>query len=530
MTLQEKAASLARDEKSRDEIVALLASREEMAARIDTLEQQLDWLKRQMFGSKSERRLDTAAASQMMLGESFAGGTPEAAPQITVPSHARRTRAPLGADASDVPANWFDSSVPVREIKIPNPEADAHPASAYDVVGQKKTYRVAQYPGAYVLLCYVRDVIKLKSEDEFLCPPAPAAVFDRSIADVSFLAGLLVDKFAYHLPLYRQHQRLGDAGIHISRASLTNFVHRSAALLEPIYRAQLDSILESRVLAMDETPIRAGREPNKKGKMQGAYFWPMYGDRGEVAFPFAASRSLAVVRELLKPFSGTLLTDGYAVYDRYAAAIGDIQRAQCWSHARRKFIEAETIEPELCKTALEFIARLYACEAAARDQKLEPEQILALRAEQSRAVADQLFQWLRDTLRDKILLPSNLFTKAATYALEREASLRVFLDDPDVPLDTNHLEREIRPIAVGRKNWLFCWTEVGAEYVGVVQSLIRTCRLQGIDPYTYLIDVLQRVATHPAADVQLLTPRLWKQHFADQPLRSDLQRSQDSAG
>jgi len=100
----------------------------------------------------------------------------------------------------------------------------------------------------------------------------------------------------------------------------------------------------------------------------------------------------------------------------------------------------------------------------------------------------------------------------------------VFLANPDVPLDTNQLEREIRPVALGRKNWLFCWTEVGARHVGIIYSVLASCRLQGVDPYVYLVDALQRVDTHPALEVHLLTPRLWKQHFADQPLRSDLDR------
>jgi hypothetical protein len=146
------------------------------------------------------------------------------------------------------------------------------------------------------------------------------------------------------------------------------------------------------------------------------------------------------------------------------------------------------------------------------------------RAEFAKPVVDAFFGWLTQTLTTQVLLPTNPFTQAARYALEREQALRVFLDDPDVPLDTNHLEREIRAIALGRRNWLFCWTEVGAQYVGIVQSLIASCRLQGVDPYIYFVDVLQRIDTHPAFEVHLLTPRLWKQHFAENPLRSDLDR------
>ena len=116
----------------------------------------------------------------------------------------------------------------------------------------------------------------------------------------------------------------------------------------------------------------------------------------------------------------------------------------------------------------------------------------------------------------------NRHVQVLNHTLYNQSLLSVFLADPTVPLDTNHLERQIRPIALGRRNWLFCWTEVGARYVGIIQSLLASCRLQGIDPYVYFVDVLQRIDTHPVFDAHLLTPRLWKQHFAENPLRSDL--------
>jgi hypothetical protein len=113
-------------------------------------------------------------------------------------------------------------------------------------------------------------------------------------------------------------------------------------------------------------------------------------------------------------------------------------------------------------------------------------------------------------------------TKALAYVNRRRAALEVFLTDPDVPVDTNHLERTLRVIPMGKKNWMFCWTELGAKQVGIIQSLISTCRLHQVDPYDYLVDVLQRVGQHPAAQVAQLTPRLWKALFAQNPLRSDL--------
>jgi len=173
-------------------------------------------------------------------------------------------------------------------------------------------------------------------------------------------------------------------------------------------------------------------------------------------------------------------------------------------------------------TALDHIEGVYREEAEIRKRGLVGEAKLAYRGEYTKPLVEAFFAWLKQTVMTEVLLPTNPFGQAAAYALKREAALKVFLADPDVPIDTNHLEREIRPIALGRKNWLFCWTEVGARHAGIIYSLLASCRLQGVDPYGYLVDVLQRVDTHPALEVQLLTPRLWTQHFAAQPLRSAL--------
>ena len=335
-------------------------------------------------------------------------------------------------------------------------------------------------------------------------------------------AGILIDKFAWHLPLYRQHQRLEAAGITVSRPWLTQIAQRSIGLLEPIHEAQFESIRQSRVKAMDETPIKAGRSGH--GKMQTGYFWPVYGELDEVCFPFHASRAHDFVSQALgltQAPGSVLITDGYAAYERYAKKTG-VTHAQCWVHARRAFVEAEDSEPTAVSDVLEQIQRLYAVEEDIRERALVGEAKQLHRLTHSKPLVERLFDWIDRQFQRQGLTPSNPFTKALAYARERRTGLAVFLTDPDVPLDTNHLERALRVIPMGRKSWLFCWTELGAKHVGIVQSLIVTCRLHGIDPYTYLVDVLQRVAEHPASRVAELTPRLWKQHFAASPLRSDL--------
>jgi transposase len=505
----------------RTSVAALLASHQQLTEsnqslthRVEDLTRQLEWFKRQLFGSKSERRPMDPADRQLSLGEWIDPGKPGR--EITVAEHRRRSRPrPEPVDESGL---RFDDTVPVEEIRISAPPLDVD----HEIVAEKETYRLAQKPASYVVLKYIRPVVKRKDNGTLSSPSAPAAVLGKSVADVSLLACMLIDKFLYHLPLYRQHQRMAAAGVHLARSTLTGWAHRTGDLLVPIYDAQLASVLAGRVVTMDETPIKAGRKV--RGKMKTGYFWPVYGDRNEIVFPFSDSRSGAFVQHVLAGYTGVLVSDGYQGYDRFAARIHEIVHAQCWSHTRRHFLKAEGIEPELTETALAYIRRLYEAEEQGKPSLGDDAKRLEQRATLCKPIVDEFFEWLKSTLEQRILLPRNPFTEAAHYALDRETALRVFLEHPDVPLDTNHVEREIRPIAVGRKNWMFCWTEIGAQYVGVFQSLIRTCRLQGIDPYTYLVDVLQRVEIHPANDVAALTPRLWKERFAADPLRSAVDR------
>ncbi len=519
MSNEERAAVM-----THSDIVSLLVSHQDLTRRYEELRQQLDWLKRQLFGTKSERHISLDMSRQLTLGELAGSPTAEEVPAVDIPAHRRTKSAAVGGDEGDL---RFDDSVPVYRTELPA-DIPADQLEDYQKIGEKTNRLLCQTPGVYFVREIVRPVYKKKAsaeaiEDEIVTAPPPRTVFQRSFADVSLLAGLLVDKFRYHLPLYRQHQRMTATGVHISRGSLTNWVHRTCELLDPVYEAQLRSVLSGEVLAMDETPIKAGRKRNKppgKGKMSTAWFWPLYGDRDEVVFHFAPSRAHKVVSELLAGFSGTLVTDGYDAYEKFAARNAAVRHAACWVHTRRGFEKALSSDRDLAGQALDRIAALYEAEQQLRS--LAPDKHLARRAVHCKPVVEDFFAWLRKVQAEQVLLPSSPFAKAAAYALDREQALKVFLEDAAVPLDTNHLERQIRPVAVGRKNWLFCWTEVGAKHAGVAQSLISTCVLHGIDPWTYLVDVLQRLDTHPANQVSELTPRIWKEKFAGNPIPASL--------
>jgi transposase len=495
------------------------ADNERLREERDALKQQLDWFKRQLFGRKSEKRL-IDNPNQLGLAE-LLGETPAdvPAPATEEIKYTRRKGKQRGDDCVTDSGLRFDDRVPVEVIELSAPQLLGPDADQYDVIDYKISRKLAQRPGSYVVLEYRRPVLKHKLTATLMEVPAPSAIFDNSLADVSFLAGLLVDKFCYHLPLYRQHQRLADAGITLSRATLTHYTQRAIELLRPIHDAQWQHVLQSKVLAMDETPIKAGKAG--KGKLKATWYWPVYGQDDEICFTWSSSRGSGHVKQQLGDFEGTLLSDGYAAYDAYAKRRPAVTQAQCWAHTRRYFERAQDSDP-VATEALDLIGALYQVEQQIRDQKLANQAKLDYRSRHALPIVDAFFGWCHEQRQRLDLANSAPLAKALVYTDNHQAQLRVYLGDPDVPIDTNHLERALRVIPMGRKNWLFCWSEVGAKQVGIIQSLLTTCRLHAIDPYAYLVDVLQRIALHPARDVEQLMPRRWKTLFADKPLRSDL--------
>lgn len=493
---------------------ALLKRKEELSA-------QVKWFQNQLFGQKSERRIDDTPKEQLFLGEQFQQQTDEVETR-TVKEHKRKAKRTKLTDGENQNLFFDESVVPVKEIKISNPEIEGLSEDEYEIIGQKVSDRLMQRPAVYFIARYVRDVVKLKDPSatrQIICTPLPLAVFEKSHADVSFLAGLLIDKFQYHMPLYRQHLRLEASGIKVSRAWLTQLVHRCGNLLEPIFDALVESIRAKRVKLIDETPVKASRK--KKGKMDTKFFWPVMGGK-DIAFLFFDSREHHHAFDALGVKPGdesVIVSDGYGAYKAYAKATGTLN-AQCWTHSRREFIKAEDVEPKKAKIALDLIRPLYKIEEQIKKDKLEGEEKRLYRLDHSKPYVDKFFDWVENERTAGTLLPSNRLTKALNYIHNRKDPLSIFLTDPDVPIDTNELERALRVIPMGRKNWLFCWTEVGAMYVGIFQSFIVSCKMHDIDPYTYLVDVLQRVGDHPQKDIAMLTPGQWKVHFADSPKRS----------
>lgn len=504
------------------EIAEYIQRIRELEGQVNQLRDQLAWFKRQLFGRKSEKRLVEHADQANLFAELLASLGDQPPPpssdseQITY-KRRKHTRRP-DTDESDL---RFDDEVPVEVIELPATVLTGEQADQYEIIDHKITRKLAQRQGSYVVLEYRRPVVKHIPSETLTEVPAPSGVFDRCLADVSFLAGLLVDKFVSHLPLYRQHQRLRAAGIRLSRSTLTRYVQQAIGLLVPVEAAQRRHVLQSKVLAMDETHCRTG--PDGQGGMKRTWYWPIYGEDDEVCFTWTTTRGHShIIAQLGEDYAGTVVCDGHSAYIAYANKHETVTLANCWAHLRRYFEKALDSEPEAANAALDYVAALYQVEARIRELDLADEDKKILRAKAARPLVDAFFAWCDTQCQRLDLTPKSRLAKALTYAMNREAMLRVYLDDPAVAIDTNHLERALRVIPMGRKSWLFNWTEIGAEHVGAIQSLLVTCRLHGVDPYTYLVDVLQRVGQHPGSDVEALTPRIWKTRFAAQPLRSDL--------
>lgn len=528
MTLEERAKSL-----NVDAIISLLEVEEKFDLaqdEISRLKYQAEGLKIQLgmyqskfHGSTSEKMEYLPEAFQVPLGvELITPRTPVVADTESPKTEEKKESKNYKKDYPGTPSysglRFDEVKVVMEDVIIPAKGIEGLNEDEYVVVRTNLSCKITRQ-ASYKVIRYIQDVIKIKSTNEIVSSHMPDSIFGGSYADTDFIVGMLVDKFKYHLPLYRQQQMIRDAGIYLPRSTLSNWVLRAGELLKPIYDELLKSIKESRVLSMDEVPIRVGS--SEGGGVKKNFIWPMYGDKNEVGFVYSDTRGSQHIVDMLgleHDSEKILLTDGYSAYNAYKKRVKNITQAYCWAHVRRKFVEALKYEEKACSVAILLIAELYGIESEISESKvpLDSKKILKIRQERSKPIADKLFTYLDQQLAEGAFLPSSPFTKACSYAFKLEDGLRLFLGDPEVPIDNNHTERAIRPIVLGRKNWLFCWSELGAETVAIMQSLISSCVLQGINPTQYLKDVFERMSEVKTKDIRTLIPREWAKVYLPQ--------------
>jgi len=502
---------------------------------IAKLQHQLEQLLRHRFGRKSEKidpdqLLLFAREILAELGTAPAEAEPAAQEQ---PPAADITAAPAkknGHGRKPLPASLPRKRVlhDVELEQLPCPDC----GTVRIKIGEEVREQLEYVPASLIVLQHVRP--------KYACEPCEGNVtiaerfpepIEKGLPGPGLLAQVIVSKYADHLPLYRQERIFARQGVELSRQTTCGWMAVSAELLAPICQAMLRRVLQSRVIQTDDTPVKV-QDP-RTGTMSTGRLWAYLGDWSHpfIVYDYTPDRSAEGPRRILADFrTGFLQADAYSAYDQIHAR--GILEVGCMAHARRKFDEAKTTDPPRAHAALAWIARLYqiereakeevaeaierltrgdpldAVERVIREQRLAEEITQGLRQEQSRPVAEKFGQWLETTAGS--VLPKSPIGEAISYARSHWAALTRYLDFGFLSIDNNAAERALRPVAVGRKNWLHLGSDKGGRTAAVLMSLVQSCRALKVEPFAYLRDILERVSTHPASRIAELLPDAWK--------------------
>lgn len=461
-------------------------------------------LQRHRFG----RRAETLPEDQMLLGleevEQVAASSEaesDAADPIDRAERSAKRRTNRGALPAHLPR--IEMVVDLEDRSCPCCGEPLHR------IGEDIGERLDIVPAQFRVLAVRRPKYACRACENVVQAPAPARLIEGGLPTEATVAQVLVSKYADHLPLYRQAQIYARQGLNLDRSTLADWVGRAAFMLRPIHERLLAVLKSSSKLFADETTapvLDPGRGRTKTGQLW-AYARddrPWGGaDPPGVAYVYAPDRKADRPIAHLAGFKGVLQVDGYGGY-RVLAERGDVELAFCWSHVRRRFYELAAAGPApIASEALERIACLYAVENSIRARSAE--QRRAVRQERSLPIIDNLEPWLRAKLA--LISQKSKLAEAIRYALSRWEGLTRFLDDGRIEIDSNVVERAIRPIALNRKNALFAGSDGGGEHWAVIASLIETCKLIGVEPHAYLADVITRIVNdHPNSRIDDLLP------------------------
>src|SRR5277367_5888459 len=376
-------------------------------------------------------------------------------------------------------------------------------------IGEDVSEKLDYTPGVFEVERHIRGKWVCRRCERLIQAPVPPHVIDKGIPAAGLLAQVLIAKYLDHLPLYRQEAIFGRAGLALPRSTLAQWVGACGLQLTPLVDAMRTLLLARPVLHADETPV-----PMLKpglGRTHRAYLWSYssseYDELKTVIYDFTEGRGGVHARDFLGSWSGKLVCDDYsgykALFDR------GVIEAGCMAHARRKLHDLyANHRSEIAEEGLRYFAGLYEIEREAREKKLTADGRRQLREQRAKPIAEALRQWLT---RQRGQVPDGSATrKAIDYCLGRWAALTRYIEDGNLPIDNNHVENRIRPVALGRNNWLFAGSLRAGQRAATVMSLVQSAKLNGHDPYHYLKDVLERLPTQPASRLEDLLPHRWR--------------------
>lgn len=464
------------------------------------LQFQIDQMSRLLFGSKRERFIPNKDENQLTLPfEVQEQETPEREQEV-VAYVREKTKRENHPGRLTLPPH-----LPVEEIVIePNEDTTGLKCIGKEITDQLELVPAKLYIKRFIRPKYIKPTDDSGLNHEGVIADLPTFPIEKGIAGPGMLAQIMVDKFVDHLPIYRQIERFKRESIQIPSSTLNGWQESVCNLLEPLYETLKHRVLSQGYLQVDETPIQV-LDQTKKGKTHRGYHWVYYSPLEKtVFFDYNNGRSREGPTRLLKDFKGYLQTDGYNVYDIFGKK-EHITLLNCMAHARRGFEKALDYDKPRVEYAMGMFQKLYAIEQKARENNCSPEERHKLRLDESLPILNDLGKWIVATYKE--VLPKSALGKALAYCIPRWDNLLAYLNDGSLEIDNNLAENAIRPIALGRKNYLFAGSERGAQRAAMFYSFFGTCRKNNINPFDWLKKVLEVIPDYKVSQLTDLLPQ-----------------------
>ena len=501
VTAQSSEADLPDDARQLKQMVLMLLGQ------IDDLQGQLLYLKKQMFGKKSEQYNRHQLLMFQDLYNELQGKL-----QTEAPTKRKRSR----ANANHQGRKPLPEDLPRDTVEIEPSESEKICPDCRQPkqrMGEEVTEKLDYIPASFRVQRIVRPKYACKHcQNNVAIAELPPMAIDKGIPAEGLLAHVITSKYADHLPLNRLEGIVQRHGIDITVSTMCDWIFRCADLLAPLIARSRETILASPKVHCDATVVPV-KSKKRKGSTYNGYLWAYIGTDGDVYFDFTPTQSRDGPNAFFEDYAGYVQVDAHSSFNDLFQDGTHMTEVGCHAHARRKFDQAMEHDPVRASQALSLWQSLYQVEKQAKAEAFSPEALLTIRREKSIPLLEQLHDCL--TAWQSQVLPKTPIGKAITYSMNQWEALKHYTQDPILSIDNNLAERTLRMVALGRKNWLFAGSENGAKRAAVIYSLVASCKLCGHDPYAYFRDVLTRVSTHPAHRIDELLPSQWTKTASD---------------
>ena len=476
--------------------IELLTSQlSEKDAALLMLKTEIEQIKRLIYGSKSERFVPDVNPEQTMLALDIAVLEEASAATQIITYKRKKTEAIVSVHSG---RKALPAHLPRVEIII-EPTEDT---TGLKQIGKEITEQLEFDPGKFFVKQFIRPKYAKLQGEGVLMAELPSRPIEKGIPGPGLLSSIIIEKYADHLPLYRQIERFKRSGITIAPSTMSDWISAACQLISPLGEVLKKKVLSSDYLQADETPIKV-LDRNKKGSTHRGYYW-VYRDpvSGLVLFDYRQGRGREGPRDMLKDFQGHLQTDAYGVYDSFDNE--KIKLLHCMAHARRYFEQALDNDQVRSEHALLQMQYLYAIERYCRENKVSFEERQRHRQQDGLPILEQLHTWLKEHVLQ--VTPRSSIGQAIAYMLSRWDKFIVYTTDGKLEIDNNLVENSIRPIAIGRKNYLFAGSHAAAERAAMIYSLLGTCKLKNIEPYSWLKNVFEVIPDYKTSQLHQLLP------------------------